>query len=71
MGAMLGGEHGPLRDAVIYNGAAALLVAGRVASLREGAKLAAEAIDAGRAKATLRRLVEISNLAVQPTASRG
>ena len=70
MWAMLGGEHGPFRDAVVYNAAAALLVAGRVASVLEGAGLAAEAIDAGRAKATLQRLVEITNGCVQPSAAR-
>jgi anthranilate phosphoribosyltransferase len=70
MRAMLGGERGPFRDVVVYNAAAALLVAGRAASLREGAERAADAIDAGRAKATLRRLVEITNLPAQPSAAR-
>jgi anthranilate phosphoribosyltransferase len=70
MRAMLGGERGPFRDAVVYNAAAALFVAGRVASLREGAERATEAIDAGRAEATLQRLVEITNLSVQPSAAR-
>lgn len=60
MQAMLGGEHGPFRDAVVYNAAAALIVAGRASGLREGAAMAAEAIDGGRARAALRRLVEIS-----------
>jgi anthranilate phosphoribosyltransferase len=68
MRAMLGGEHGPFRDVVVYNAAAALIVAGRAASLREGAERAAEAIDAGRAMATLRRLVEITNVAPQQPA---
>ncbi len=54
MRAMLGGERGPFRDAVVYNAAAALLVAGRAANLREGAEMAAEAIDAGRAKGDAR-----------------
>jgi anthranilate phosphoribosyltransferase len=70
MRAMLRGEHGPFRDAVVYNAAAALLVAGRAADLREGAERAADAIDAGRAKATLRRLVEITNIRAQPSAAR-
>ncbi len=60
MQAMLGGEHGPFRDAVVYNAAAALIVAGRAASLREGAAMAAAAIDGGRARAALCRLVEIT-----------
>jgi anthranilate phosphoribosyltransferase len=68
MRAMLGGEHGPFRDAVIYNGAAALFVAGRAADLREGAERAVEAIDSGRAMTTLERLVEITNLVPPPHA---
>ena len=67
--AMLRGERGPFRDAVVYNAAAALLVAGRAASLREGAERAAGAIDAGRAEATLQRLVEITNLRARPSAA--
>jgi anthranilate phosphoribosyltransferase len=70
MRAMLGGERGPFRDVVVYNAAAALLVAGRAANLREGAERAADAIDAGRAKATLQRLVEITNLPAQSSATR-
>ena len=70
MRAMLDGERGPFRDAVVYNAAAALLVVGQVADLRRGAARAAEAIDAGRAKATLQRLVEITNLPAQPSAAR-
>jgi anthranilate phosphoribosyltransferase len=69
MRAMLGGERGPFRDAVIFNAAAALLVVGQAADLRGCAARAAEAIDAGRAKATLRRLVEITNLP-PPSAAR-
>lgn len=60
MQAMLGGEHGPFRDAVVYNAAAALIVAGRAGDLREGAAMAAAAIDGGRARAALRRLIEIT-----------
>src|SRR5207247_1343200 len=52
-----GGERGPGRDVVCLNAAAALVVAGRAADLREGAALAAAAIDRGRASALLERLV--------------
>ena len=55
--AILGGERGPGRDVVCLNAAAALVVAGRAADLREGAALAAAAIDRGRASALLERLV--------------
>jgi len=58
--AVLAGERGAFRDTVLLNGAAALVVAGRARTLKDGAALAAAAIDDGRAKAKLARLVEIS-----------
>jgi anthranilate phosphoribosyltransferase len=54
--AILGGELGPRRDVVVLNAAAALQVAGRACDLREGAVLAARAIDSGAATALLGRL---------------
>ena len=60
--ALLGGESGAFRDIVLLNAAAALIVAGKVSDLRSGAALAAAAIDDGRARATLARLVAITNL---------
>ncbi|MDH3239390.1 MAG: anthranilate phosphoribosyltransferase [Alphaproteobacteria bacterium] len=59
--AMLGGEPGAYRDIVVLNAAAALVVAGKAGGLKEGASLAAKAIDSGRAKKTLAQLVAISN----------
>ncbi|MFZ1431223.1 MAG: anthranilate phosphoribosyltransferase [Geminicoccaceae bacterium] len=59
---LLQGGPGPFRDAVLLSAAGALLVAGRVGNLREGAGLAAEAIDGGAAAAALARLVEITNV---------
>lgn len=50
---LLQGENGPYRDAVLFNAAAALLIAGEVESLAEGAEEAAEAIDKGLANALL------------------
>ena len=50
---LLQGEHGPYRDAVLLNAAAALLVADAVADLREGVEEAAETIDRGLANALL------------------
>ena len=40
---------------------AALVVAGRAASLEEGARLAAASIDEGRARDRLERLIKVSN----------
>jgi anthranilate phosphoribosyltransferase len=50
---LLIGEHGPYRDAVLLNAAAALLVADAVPTLAEGVEEAAEAIDKGLANALL------------------
>ena len=65
MRALLAGEKSPglvaFRHAVVLNTAAALLVAGRTKTLAEGAPLAAAALDDGRARATLERLVKVSN----------
>lgn len=51
--ALLGGEHGAYRDAVLFNAAAALMVAGVASDLRAGVEEAAEAIDKGLANALL------------------
>jgi anthranilate phosphoribosyltransferase len=51
--ALLMGEHGPYRDAVLFNAAAALIVAGEVDDWRSGVEEAAEAIDKGLANALL------------------
>jgi anthranilate phosphoribosyltransferase len=58
--AVLGGERGPRRDVVVLNAAAALVVAGRAASLREAAALAGAAIDDGRVRRLLERVVELA-----------
>jgi anthranilate phosphoribosyltransferase len=59
--AMLGGQHGPYRDIVLLNAAAALVVAGKAADLRGGVAHGAKAIESGAARRTLDRLVAISN----------
>ena len=51
--ALLAGEHGPYRDAVLLNAGAALMVAGAAGTLLEGVQEAAETIDKGLAKALL------------------
>jgi len=57
---VLAGERGPRRDAVLLNAAAALVVAGRVESVRDGVVQAAEAVDSGRAANLLSRAAEVS-----------
>lgn len=59
--ALLGGEKGAYRDIVVLNAAAALVVADKVADLKEGAALAADCIDSGKALAALDRMVAITN----------
>ena len=58
--ALLAGETGAYRDAVLLNAAAALVVADKVSSLPEGVELARESIDSGAAKARLDKLVQIT-----------
>lgn len=64
--ALLEGEKGPLRDIVLLNAAAALIVAGKAENLAGGAALAAAALDDGHAKATLEALLCIANEAGEP-----
>lgn len=50
---LLQGETGPYRDAVLFNAAGALLVAGEVTDWRSGVEEAAEALDKGLANTLL------------------
>ena len=55
-----GNERGAPRDAVVMTSAAALFVAELVHSLPEGARVASEALESGRARATLEAWVRVS-----------
>jgi anthranilate phosphoribosyltransferase len=55
--ALLEGARGAYHDTVLLNAAAALIVADRAADLREGARLAASALDRGAALDVLESLV--------------
>jgi anthranilate phosphoribosyltransferase len=55
--AVLAGEPGAARDVVLLNAAAALVVAGVAADLRDGAARARAAIDTGRVTRVLEHLV--------------
>jgi anthranilate phosphoribosyltransferase len=61
---VLAGARGPVRDIVVLNAAAALLVAGRVASVREGLGVAAAALDGGDAARVLDAMVRWSHAEV-------
>jgi anthranilate phosphoribosyltransferase len=58
--ALLAGEPGPVRDMVLLNAAAGLVVADLATDLADGVARAAAAVDDGRAAATLERLVTVS-----------
>ena len=59
--AVLTGEQGHKRNAVLLNAGAALYIAGKADSMKDGVALAAELIDSGKAKETLDKIIEISN----------
>ncbi len=58
---LLDGKKSAYRDIVCLNAGAALVVGERAANIADGVKLAAAAIDNGRAKAALEKLVAASN----------
>jgi anthranilate phosphoribosyltransferase len=58
---VLDGKPGPFRDVAVMNASAALIVAGKANTLQDAAKLAAQSIDSGNAKARLEKLVAVSN----------
>ena len=57
----LSGAESAYRNAVVYNAAAGLYIAGKTPDLISGAAMAREAIDSGRAYALLKKLAEVSN----------
>ncbi|MCL2332986.1 MAG: anthranilate phosphoribosyltransferase, partial [Actinomycetia bacterium] len=58
--AILAGESGPKRDAVLLNSAAALYVARPELTMEEALEIARETIDSGKAQAQLERFIELS-----------
>jgi anthranilate phosphoribosyltransferase len=58
---VLEGAKSPYRDIALLNAAGALVVVGKAGDLGEGLRLAAKALDSGGARATLAKLVEVSN----------
>ena len=58
--AILNGEKGHKRNAVLMNAGAALYIGGKADSLKEGIELAGEIIDSGKALETLNKLIEVS-----------
>ena len=59
--AILQGEKGHRRNAVLMNAGAALYIGGKAESIKEGTILAAELVDSGKAMETLHKLIAVSN----------
>ncbi|MBX3476702.1 MAG: anthranilate phosphoribosyltransferase [Brevundimonas sp.] len=65
LNALLDGAHGAYRDIVLLNAAAALVVADRAEDLAQGARIAAQVVDDGRARAALDALVVATNTPIE------
>lgn len=59
--AILAGDKGPKREAVLMNAGASLYIGGKANSMKEGVALAADLIDSGKAAVTLDKLIQVSN----------
>ena len=68
---LLAGTGGPLRDIVLLNSGAALLVAGRAGTLEGGIELAARSLDTGAARRVLQDLVATTNAPAGAEAAAG
>jgi anthranilate phosphoribosyltransferase len=68
IGRLLDGEAGAIADIVVLNAGAGLFVSGRVPSVRQGIAEARTAIESGRARQVLQRLIDVT--ATAPTEQR-
>jgi len=59
---ILDAKKSPRRDVVLLNSAAALFVAGKVASMQDGTAMAAKSLDSGAARKKLGQLEQFTNL---------
>lgn len=59
--AILKGERGHKRNAVLMNAGAALYIGGKAQSIKEGVALAGDLIDSGKAMKVLEQLIVVSN----------
>ena len=59
--AILSGERGPKRNAVLLNAGASLYIGGKADTMADGVALAGSPIDSGKAAAALEKLIEVSN----------
>jgi anthranilate phosphoribosyltransferase len=66
---LLAGAGGPLRDIVLLNSGAALVIAGRASELGEAVELAARALDSGAARQVLDALIARTNAPAEAVAN--
>ena len=59
--ALMNGEKSAYRDAVLLNAAAALIIADKVNTLKDGVAMAAASIDSGRALAAIQTLARVTS----------
>ena len=59
--AILSGEKGPKRDAVLLNAGASLYIGQKADSIADGIKLASKILDSKKALETLDKMIEVSN----------
>jgi anthranilate phosphoribosyltransferase (EC 2.4.2.18) len=57
---VLDGAVGSKRDIVLLNASAAIVAGGGAENLKDGVQVAAESIDSGKAKASLKKLIELT-----------
>ncbi len=60
LSALMDGQNGAYRDIVLFNSAAALLIAGKAKDLKDGVAQAGDAIDSGLARRVLQKLIATS-----------
>ena len=58
--AVLDGAVGPKRDIVLLNASAAIVAGGGAENLKDGVQIAAKSIDSGEAKASLEKLIKLT-----------
>ena len=61
LSAILDGAQNPYRNVSVANAAAALVISGKAADIREGVAIATQSINSGAARNALNRLIAVSN----------
>jgi len=67
--AVFDGQKSPVRDIILFNTGAALMIAGKANTLKDGVTYAAELVDSGKAKAALNKWVTFTQSCSEKDAS--